>query len=156
VDKFNLESKKVWMADLIYKDKFIVLGGIDTTSSALDVVEEIIPEGPSVGIFSDNLPKEYSLSRNYPNPFNPTTKIKFTIPQNPLLSPIYQRGDKGGLVTLKVFDILGNEVATLVNEQKPAGTYTVEFNASNLSSGIYFYQLKTGIYSENKKLIFMK
>lgn len=161
VDKFSLESKKVWMADLIYNDKFIVLGGIDTTSSALDVVEEIIPEGPSVSVFSDNFPKEYSLSRNFPNPFNPSTKIKFTIPQahSPLLgglSPLSQRGDQEGFITLKIYDILGKEVATLVNEQKPAGTYTVEFNASNLSSGIYFYQLKTGIYSETKKIIFMK
>ncbi|MDY0082759.1 MAG: choice-of-anchor V domain-containing protein [Ignavibacteriaceae bacterium] len=101
-------------------------------------------------------PNEFVLYQNYPNPFNPATKIKFTIPQadNTLLG-----GARGGFVTLKVYDILGTEVATLVNEEKPAGNYEVEFNAGNLSggvsakggytSGIYFYQLK--VYSENSR-----
>ena len=91
----------------------------------------------------DIAPSIYSLSQNYPNPFNPTTKIKYSIPNS-------------GIVTLKVFNVLGKEVATLVNEEKPAGSYEVEFNGNELPTGIYFYQLKTGNYSETKKMILLK
>ncbi len=105
--------------------------------------------GPT-GVNDDkNLFEDFELFQNYPNPFNPTTKIKFQIP---LLG-----GDKrGGLVTLKVYDILGREVATLVNEEKQPGVYAVEFNGSELSSGIYYYQLKAGNFIESKKMILMK
>jgi hypothetical protein len=98
-------------------------------------------------------PNYFSLLQNYPNPFNPSTKIKFTIPlsDNPLLG-----GARGGLVTLKVYDILGNEIATLVNEEKPEGEYEVEFNATELPSGIYFYKLQAGSFSETKKMILLK
>ena len=104
-----------------------------------------------------DLPTEFSLSQNYPNPFNPTTKITFTIPQadNPLPG-----GARGGLVTLKVYDVLGNEIATLVNIELSAGEYEVEFNTSNIkhhpSSGIYFYQLKSGNFVQTKKMILLK
>ncbi|HSP87743.1 MAG TPA: T9SS type A sorting domain-containing protein [Ignavibacteriaceae bacterium] len=93
-------------------------------------------------------PNIFSLSQNYPNPFNPSTKIKFEIPG--------QARNDNVLVTLKIYDILGREVATLVNEEKPAGIYETEFNASNLSTGIYFYQLKAGDYIETKKMILVK
>jgi hypothetical protein len=96
------------------------------------------------------VPSKFILSQNYPNPFNPLTKIKYSIP-NVILSEA-----KNLNVTVKVFDVLGREVATLINEEKQPGVYEVEFNASNISSGIYFYQLKTGTYSETKKLILMK
>jgi photosystem II stability/assembly factor-like uncharacterized protein len=105
---------------------------------------------------STELPKHYILEQNYPNPFNPVTKIKYQIPLGFAASPFSKGGIKGGFVTLKVYDILGNEVATLVNEEKPAGTYEVEFNGSKLSSGIYFYQLRTGNFSETKKMLMMK
>ncbi len=107
--------------------------------------------------------ENFVLYQNYPNPFNPSTKIKFTIPQSPLL-----RGDgRSGLVTLKVYDVLGNEIATLVNEEKPAGTYEVEFNlpagrqgpASSIkypASGVYFYQLKTESFIQTKKMLLIK
>ena len=108
----------------------------------------------------DNFNKEtYLLSQNYPNPFNPSTTIKFRTPLN---SPLYQRGETGGLVTLKIFDILGREVTTLVNEHKPAGNYTVEWNGTNsagqmVGSGIYFYQLKTSNgFMETKKMLLLK
>ncbi|MBE0572478.1 MAG: T9SS type A sorting domain-containing protein [Ignavibacteriaceae bacterium] len=93
----------------------------------------------------------YSLSNNYPNPFNPVTKIKYTIP-----SVTLRQAQSDILVTLKVYDILGREIATLVNEEKPAGEYEIEFNAANLPSGIYFYQLRAGQYSETKKMILLK
>jgi photosystem II stability/assembly factor-like uncharacterized protein len=135
-------------------------------STIYDISDEtfVIDIFPSVEDSTDNfIPTEFSLSQNYPNPFNPSTKIKFTIPQtdSPLLG-----GARGGLVTLKVYDILGNEIATLVNEEKSAGEYEVEFNISNLSngisakggyaSGVYFYQLKAGNYIETKKMILLK
>ena len=82
------------------------------------------------------LPIEFSLEQNYPNPFNPYTKIKYTIP-NVTLS-----GVEGSRVALKVYDVLGNEIATLVNEEKPAGNYEVNFDASKFSSGVYFYKLQ--------------
>jgi len=88
---------------------------------------------------------KFLLEQNYPNPFNPSTKIKFSVPNG-----IVQD------VSLKVFDILGNEVATLVDKAKSAGTYEVEFNNPQLSSGIYFYQLSAGSYVETKKMILMK
>ncbi len=95
-----------------------------------------------------SVPLEFILSQNYPNPFNPTTKIKYTIPA---------AGTRNALsAQLKVYDILGNEIATLVNEEKPAGTYEVEFGAKNLPSGMYFYKLTVGNNSQIKKMILLK
>jgi hypothetical protein len=104
----------------------------------------------TTGILDDvnPIPNQFILEQNYPNPFNPSTKIKFTIPQDE------RRETKN--VSLKVFDVLGNEVATLVDEYKPAGSYDVEFDASRLSSGVYFYQLKAGEYIQTKKMMFLK
>ena len=87
--------------------------------------------------------QSFQLFQNYPNPFNPSTTIRFTI-------------SDFGFTNLKLFDVLGNEVATLVNEFKPAGSYEVEFNAASLPSGIYFYQLSAGNFIETKKLMLMK
>ena len=94
-------------------------------------------------------PEKLILKQNYPNPFNPTTKIEYTIP------------DVGislikSLVQLKIYDVLGREVVTLVNESKPAGTYSVIWNAVGMPGGIYFYRLQTGSFSETKKLVLMK
>jgi hypothetical protein len=88
-------------------------------------------------------PVDYNLSQNYPNPFNPSTTIAYSIPQD-------------GLVSLKVYDILGNEVAILVNEYQSAGTREIQFNAGSLSSGVYYYELVSGEFSSLKKLILMK
>lgn len=97
------------------------------------------------------LPDKFELSQNYPNPFNPLTKIRLAIP-NVLVSGTKQSTN----VTLKVYDILGNEVATLVDEEKYAGVYEVSFDASQLSSGIYFYTLQAGSFIETKKMIVLK
>jgi hypothetical protein len=100
---------------------------------------------------------KYSLSQNYPNPFNPTTTIKFTIPTSPLNPSPYQgEGNRERLIALKVYDVLGNEIETLVNEEQPAGEYEVEFDGTGLPSGIYFYQLRTGNYIETKKMVLIK
>jgi hypothetical protein len=100
--------------------------------------------------------KNFVLEQNYPNPFNPTTKIKFTIQTPPVSSPLAKRKTKEGLVTLKVYNTLGEEIVTLINEEKPAGEYEVEFNGSNLPSGVYFYQLRENYYTETKKMVLMK
>jgi len=96
--------------------------------------------------------EDFRLGQNYPNPFNPSTKIKFTIPQSVILSEAKNLIP----VQLKVYDILGNEVATLVNEEKPAGIYEVEFDAFGLSSGIYFYKLNSGNFVQTKKMILLR
>jgi len=96
-------------------------------------------------------PNQFVLEQNYPNPFNPTTKIKYEIP-----SVIANEVKQSQSITLKVYDILGNEVVTLVNEQKPAGTYNVEFVGTGLPSGVYFYQLKAGDYLNTKKMVLLK
>ena len=88
-------------------------------------------------------PENFVLEQNYPNPFNPSTTIRYSIKENTL-------------VTLKVYDILGNEVVTLVNEVKPAGKYEISFDASSISSGIYFYKLNAGGFTNTKKMILLK
>lgn len=104
----------------------------------------------SVGDAKSNIPNGFELFDNYPNPFNPTTTIKFSIPA------LETRHVSSLQTVLSVYDLLGNQVAELVNESKPAGTYTVKFDASNLSSGTYFYQLRAGNVTLTKKLILMK
>jgi hypothetical protein len=89
------------------------------------------------------LPDSFTLCQNYPNPFNPSTTIKFSIPQSQF-------------VTIKIYDMLGREVQTLVNDEKPAGTYQMQFNGKNLSSGTYIYRFNSGLYSEAKKFILLK
>ncbi|MGE5806314.1 MAG: T9SS type A sorting domain-containing protein [Ignavibacteria bacterium] len=88
-------------------------------------------------------PSEFIIDQNYPNPFNPVTTIKYSIPNR-------------SKVTIKVFDLLGREIATLVDEEKSAGNYKVEFNGVGLPSGIYFYRMETEKFSETKKLILLK
>jgi hypothetical protein len=94
-------------------------------------------------------PTRYLLSQNYPNPFNPTTKIKLTI-------PVTLRGVEGSHATLKVYDVLGNEIAILVHEEKQVGTYEVEFDGTGLPSGVYFYQFRAGKYTATKKMVLLK
>jgi hypothetical protein len=94
------------------------------------------------------IPLSFNLNQNYPNPFNPVTKIKFTVPSS-------ETGHAPS-VRLIIYDVLGNEIAELVNEEKPAGTFEVEWSASGVPSGVYFYQLKTEGYVETKKMILMK
>lgn len=97
----------------------------------------------SIDDFTLSVPFTFSLSQNYPNPFNPSTTIKFSI-------------HNSQFATLKVYDMLGREAAALVNEEKTPGNYEVKFNGSNLSSGVYFYRLQSGSFSETKKFVLMK
>ncbi len=102
------------------------------------------------GKYFTEIPEKYSLGQNYPNPFNPITSIKFNVAR---MDSDLRRNDR---VTLKVFDLLGKEVKTLVNEVLQPGTYSVRFDAGDLPSGVYFYRLTAGDFSETKKLILLK
>jgi len=112
---------------------------------ALNESEVLILFNEVVGVEteSQNLPSEFQLAQNYPNPFNPSTKIQYEISENQF-------------VTLKVYDILGKEVATLVNEEKQAGYYSVEFDGRELSSGMYIYMIQAGNFVGSKKMLLIK
>lgn len=115
-------------------------GGLQANRPNLAFILNSIIDIKQVGT---EIPNKYSLRQNYPNPFNPVTKISFDIP-------------KKAFVSLKVYDILGKEITTLVNEDKPAGKYIVDFSASNLSSGIYFYKLESNDFVETRRMIVLK
>jgi hypothetical protein len=107
------------------------------------IVSWILANATDVPTDGSTIVKGYSLSQNYPNPFNPSTYISFSVPSK-------------SYVSLKVFDVMGREVATIASEELSAGSYTRQWNASNMSSGIYFYRLQVGNYLESKKLILLK
>ena len=96
------------------------------------------------------IPDKFLLLQNYPNPFNPATKIKYSIPA---VESVHAAALH---IVLKVYDLLGREIITLVNEKKPAGNYEVNFNAANLSSGVYFYRIEAGSFAATKKLLLLK
>ncbi|MEE9431500.1 MAG: T9SS type A sorting domain-containing protein [Melioribacteraceae bacterium] len=107
------------------------------------------PRTPLVGVENkSNIPNNLNLEQNYPNPFNPTTTIKYSIP---FVEALHSTS-----LQLKVYDALGKEIVMLVNESKSAGNYSVNFNAENLPSGVYYYQLKFGSYSQTKKMLLLK
>ena len=116
---------------------------IDIADYALEYSDYVSTNGQSQWKQNDISIFEYSLAQNFPNPFNPSTKISYSIKEE-------------GLVTQKVYDVLGNEISALVNEVKPKGNYEVEFNKSNLPSGIYIYKLQTGKYTAVNKTVLMR
>lgn len=136
---FNDQSEQEWALDLPFKEIPDYVKFDPNNKILKDILAETDVNS------SAKLPTNYSLSQNFPNPFNPETTINFAIPT-------------GNHVSLKVYDMLGSEVATLVDEFKQAGTYNCKLRVENgeLPSGIYFYQLQSGSYSETKKLILMK
>lgn len=118
-------------------DPYLSLTGITNVNLWLD------KPITSVNSLYDRMPSDYSISQNYPNPFNPSTRIKYSVP-------------KTCNITIKVYDILGREVSTLLNEVKQAGNYEIQFSGTNLASGIYFYQMRANGFVETKKFILMK
>lgn len=143
IDALELSSRRHWMATAEYRGGLYVVGGIDSVAQAVDIVEEIVPQGTS-GTDDEIIPPEaFTLLQNYPNPFNPSTSISYTI-------PVYSK------VTLKIFDLLGKEIEMLIDEEKAAGRYEVTWNAADLPSGVYFYRLQAGSFAETKKMILMK
>jgi len=124
---------------------FAVTGTAGSSVTGPDVwVIRLLEEGvTSINEYSSQIPGEFYLEQNYPNPFNPTTKLSFVISHQ-------------SFVTLNVYDLLGNKIATLINEDIPAGNYHLNFNADELTSGVYFYQLKTNNMVQTKKMILIK
>lgn len=126
---------KVYALDR-YQTSSVYSDFVSTTASSV-----ALPDHPTLN--SSNIPKEYKLNQNYPNPFNPTTNIKYEIP-------------KDVFVTIKIYDLLGREIKTLVNENKQAGSYIVSFNRSELASGVYFYRIKAGNFVQVKRMVLIK
>ena len=123
-------------------DSTLYACGADSTTAGQGVFAyTFVP----VGISSHNgdIPKDYALYQNFPNPFNPATVLAYDIP-------------KESYVTIRVYDISGKEVKTIVNESKKVGAYTITFNASSLSSGVYFYKLTAGSYTAVRKLLLVR
>ena len=116
-----------------FKARYLEAGGTDTISIITNIADN----------YNDKAPVQFYLYQNYPNPFNPTTNIDFSIPQK-------------SKVTLSIYNTLGQIVSTLINEEKEAGIYQLKFNASTLSSGVYFYKISTGEFNQTKKLILLK
>lgn len=127
---------------VFYMGSIYVFGGLDITGTVVKQIEKL-DLNPVTGIKAQNDLNNFALIQNYPNPFNPTTVIKYQIPEY-------------SFVNLKIFDILGNEVIELVNENKHTGYYEIPFNAKYLTSGIYFYRLTAGKFSETKKMVVVK
>ena len=129
---------------LLITNNYIFAGGYQFSAWRRPLSELIV----GVKNISSDIPSGFLLSQNYPNPFNPTTRIKFSIP------PF--EGGQRGMTSLKVYDILGKEIETLVNEKLNPGKYKVTFNASQYPSGVYFYRLITESFSETKRMILLK
>lgn len=129
VQAYTYSDKNVESGKYSYRLKQVDLNGSFKYSNLVEVDVKV--------------PNKFELSQNYPNPFNPTTTISYEIA-------------KETIVSLKVYDVIGNEIATLVNETKPAGSYQVVFDAANLSNGVYFYKIQAGNFTATKKLILMK
>jgi hypothetical protein len=133
--------------------RFFLFGGY-ASSNIIASSEQYSFYAAPIGIISNNneIPENFFLSQNYPNPFNPVTRIKFGIPQISL-----NKGGQRGLSTrLSVFDVLGRQVAVLVDKKLAPGTYEIEWNAADLSSGIYFCRLSISDYFMSKKMILLR
>lgn len=130
------DSKKVYFA--------VSVGSTGTEMLAnMQLAQQKYNQLTSVESDLNNIPSDYVLNQNYPNPFNPNTTIQFSLP-------------KSDFVSLKVYDVLGNQVSDLVNQNLPAGNHKVDFNATNLSSGTYLYRISAGSYTETKKMTLIK
>jgi plastocyanin len=103
----------------------------------------VVTPSSDVQISNNNVPSSFNLAQNFPNPFNPSTKISFSLPQK-------------SHVTIKIYNAIGIEIKTLVDGETDAGTHEIEFNGSNLASGIYFYRLLTPSYTDTKRLVLLK
>lgn len=126
--RFSMISNGSVVADGIYIDNIKLTGYNNTPTSIAGTTD---------------IPEKYSLSQNYPNPFNPSTVISYNLAE-------------GNFITLKVYNELGKEVTTLVSERQNPGSYSINFNGSNLSSGLYYYKLQSGDFSDTKKMLLVK
>lgn len=138
----HLKIARKYPMVISYKDKIYVFGGYDTVGKVVSETEVYVDTNITY-VTQSFIPKEYLLFQNFPNPFNPTTKINFDLPME-------------SHVTLKIYNILGEEVTTLVNKQMTAGHQSVAFNAFKLASGMYIYRIEAGNFVQVKKMLLMK
>lgn len=159
VVRYTTNSGLTWLAhpyfDGLINGDIYSLSSVDTNTAFAIINNATLSKGSETLILgvstepftdvkdSDGLTSAFHLEQNYPNPFNPSTNIQYAVRSSQF-------------ITLKIYDLLGREVATLVNEEKPAGTYEINFDAAGLSSGVYFYQLKAAEYIETKKFVLLK
>ncbi len=151
----TLLSKRLfsYISEPIYVDKFWIVEMWPEEAPPIILTGAII-DGVHYGTIVDvedteTQPQGFALYQNYPNPFNPTTTIKYSIPANAGV-------ETQNFASLRIYNVLGEEITTLVNKYQAPGNYTVQFNASNLSSGVYFYRLQVGNFVSTKKMILMK
>jgi hypothetical protein len=137
--QFRYKINPVWVDSMIYTIAFVQNDVNKEVLNSFKAIDNIT----GVPVNTGTVPEQFELSQNYPNPFNPSTDIKFTLP-------------KEGYVTLKVYDIIGSEVKTLVEGNHKAGVYDIYFDGSELSSGVYFYTLRTEGFTDTKKMILVK
>jgi len=143
-DKFADTPLELQQSKSIFKTKVFAFDGkknIELTNSDYNSIEGVTGNSPKES--AANLPTEFALLQNYPNPFNPSTTINYELPAS-------------NFVTLKIYDLVGKEVATLVNEKLDAGRYTATFNGSNLASGMYFYKITAGEFTFVRKMVLIK
>jgi photosystem II stability/assembly factor-like uncharacterized protein len=135
-----------WLSIFCFNDSVVWgVGGMNYVMHTTNGGQSLV----SIANNSENAIKEYELYQNYPNPFNPTTKIRFEI-------PLSKGGQRGLYSSLKVYDILGKEITTLINEKLNPGVYEADFDGSNFASGVYFYQLRYADYVQMHKMILLK
>jgi len=134
---FKLRVFVLRISNLLPESDAIVLN--EGADGVIDLIQDLSKPVPLPTVLAN----EFRLLQNYPNPFNPATTIEYSIPEN-------------SIVTLKVYDILGKEVASIFNEYQNQGSYIVNWNASSLSSGVYIYKLTAGNYSDTKKMVLSK
>ena len=141
--EYRANPKLSYLMILSYADSYV---GFGLTNKYTGFSIRCLNNNSFTSVEGDNekgLPANYSVSQNYPNPFNPTTTINYSVP-------------KQSIVTIKVYNVLCKEVATLLNENKPAGNYSVQFKAKKLVSGVYFYRMESCSYTESKKFVIIK
>jgi len=147
-------SVGIWIGDGYLTGQYFRIDSYQLTKTAESLISGVIYfddlravkkfDGPTeINDEENTIPEQYLLSQNYPNPFNPETIINWQVPV-------------AGHTTLKIYDLLGNEVATLVDEFQPAGKYEMKFNGSSLSSGVYFYRLQSDSFVETRKMVYLK
>lgn len=145
---FSLSSKRAYMADVLYKNKFYVIGGLNEFANPVNNVEYIIDQTTDVNE-QEILTNHFELFQNYPNPFNPSTAIRYALPNE-------------SKVTITVYNLLGQQIKELVNDVQSAGYHETIFDATNLSSGVYLYKINAvdligkKDFSSTKKLLFLK
>ncbi len=130
--------------ELVGNKIYVMETGLNYNNNSPKLYEVTLPSDNSTAVKTQNIfPQTFKLYQNYPNPFNPDTKINYTVPQQ-------------SFVSLKVYNLLGQEIATLVNDEKSAGNYTVKFNGSNYASGVYIYKIQAESFSDSKKFVLLK